>query len=312
MFGTEAMRRTAATMLCLAWLLAAPALSAEAPETNGIIVYQSDFGLKDGAVSAMRGVAVSVDPTLRLEDLTHEIPAFDIWQGAYRLNTTAPYWPSGTVFVSVIDPGVGTERRSVVLKTRSGHYFVSPDNGTLTLVAEDLGIAAVRAIDESRYRRPGSERSYTFHGRDVYSYAAAHLASGKTNFDQIGPALPPEVVAIAYQKPEVRGDMVRGNIPILDVQYGNVWTNIDRATFEQLGVAKGEEVEVRIFNEGEQVFEGAMPYVSTFGDVPEGDTLLYLNSVDNVAFAINWGNFAETYVIGSGPAWRVELAKQKH
>jgi S-adenosylmethionine hydrolase len=310
MFGTEAMRRTAATMLCLAWLLAAPALSAEAPETNGIIVYQSDFGLKDGAVSTMRGVAVSVDPTLRLEDLTHEIPAFDIWQGAYRLNTTAPYWPSGTVFVSVIDPGVGTERRSVVLKTRSGHYFVSPDNGTLTLVAEDLGIAAVRAIDESRYRRPGSERSYTFHGRDVYSYAAAHLASGKTSFDQIGPELPPEVVTIAYQKAEIRGDMVRGNIPILDVQYGNVWTNIDRATFEKLGLVKGEPAMVRIFEVDRLRFEGLMPYASTFGDVAEGQTLLYLNSLDNLSAAINLGSFAETYGIGSGPEWRMEVAKR--
>src|ERR687895_2296419 len=127
MLGTEAMPRTAATILCLTWLFAASVPSAEARDTNGIIVYQSDFGLKDGAVSAMRGVAVSVDPTLRLENLTHEIPAFDIWEGAYRLNTTAPYWPPGTVFVSVIDPGVGTERRSVVLKTRSKHYFVSPD-----------------------------------------------------------------------------------------------------------------------------------------------------------------------------------------
>ena len=310
MFWTEAKGRTAAIMLCLAWLLGPPALTAAAEDTNGIIVYQSDFGLKDGAVSAMRGVAVSVDPTLRLEDLTHEIPAFDIWQGAYRLNTTAPYWPPGTVFVSVIDPGVGTGRASVVLKTTSGHYFVSPDNGTLTLVAEDLGIAAVHAIDESRYRRPGSEQSYTFHGRDVYSYAAAHLASGKIAFEQIGPELPPEVVAIAYQKPEIRGDVVRGNIPILDVQFGNVWTNIDRATFERLGVGKGEQVEVRIFNEGEQVFEGTMPYVSTFGDVPEGEMLLYLNSVDNLAFAINWGNFAETYGVASGPAWRVELARR--
>jgi S-adenosylmethionine hydrolase len=247
---------------------------------------------------------------LRLENLTHEIPAFDIWEGAYRLNTTAPYWPPGTVFVSVIDPGVGTERTSVVLKTRSGHYFVSPDNGTLTLVAENLGIAAVREIDESRYRLPGSERSYTFHGRDVYSFAAAHLASGKTAFEDIGPELPPEVASIPYQKPEIQGEVVRGNIPILDVQFGNVWTNIDRVTFERLGVAKGERVEVRILKEDEQVFAGAMPYVSTFGDVPEGETLLYLNSVDNVAFAINWGNFAQTYGVESGPEWRVEVAKR--
>jgi S-adenosylmethionine hydrolase len=247
---------------------------------------------------------------LRLENLTHEIPAFNIWEGAYRLNTTAPYWPPGTVFVSVIDPGVGTARSSVVLKTRSGHYFVSPDNGTLTLVAENLGIAAMREIDESRYRLPGSEGSYTFHGRDVYSFAAAHLASGKTAFEDIGPELPPEVAAIPYQKPEIQGEVVRGNIPILDVQFGNVWTNIDRITFERLGVAKGERVEVRILKEDEQVFAGAMPYVSTFGDVPEGETLLYLNSVDNVAFAINWGNFAQTHGVESGPEWRVEVAKR--
>jgi S-adenosylmethionine hydrolase len=300
--------RRAAAALCLIGLLAA--LPSAAQDTNGIVVYETDFGLKDGAVSAMRGVAVSVDPTLRLEDLTHEIPAFNIWEAAYRLNATAPYWPPGTVFVSVIDPGVGTERKSVVLKTTSGHYFVSPDNGTLTLVAESLGIEAVREIDESRYRLPGSEESYTFHGRDVYSYAAAHLASGKIAFEDIGPGLSPELVMIDYQKPEIQGGVVRGNIPILDVQFGNVWTNIDRATFEQLGVSKGEQVDVRISKERKRVFEGSMPYVSTFGDVPEGDTLLYLNSVDNVAFAINWGNFAETYVIGSGPEWRVEVGRR--
>jgi S-adenosylmethionine hydrolase len=299
-------RQVLAALCFLAVLMALPA-AAQAP--NGIIVYLSDFGLKDGAVSEMRGVAVSVDPTLRLENLTHEIPAFDIWQGAYRLGQTAPYWPPGTVFVSVVDPGVGTDRKSVVLKTRSGHYFVSPDNGTLTLVAQDLGIEAVREIDESRYRRPGSEQSYTFHGRDVYSYAAAHLASGQTSFEEIGPELPAEVVTIDFQKPQVQGDMVAGNIPILDVQYGNVWTNIDRATFEKLGVELGTKLEVRIFNEDAKVFEGTMPYVSTFGDVPEGEPLLYMNSVDDLSAAINWGDFAATHGIGSGPEWRIEVAR---
>jgi S-adenosylmethionine hydrolase len=306
----QATVRMVAVLGVALWLWHGPAAIAADGEPNGIIVYQSDFGLKDGAVSAMRGVAVSVDPSLRLENLTHEIPAFDIWQGAYRLNTTAPYWPPGTVFVSVIDPGVGTDRKSVVLKTRSGHYFVSPDNGTLTLVAQDLGIEGVREIDESRYRRPGSEQSYTFHGRDVYSYTAAHLASGQTRFEEIGPELPAEVVLIDYQKPELRGDMVAGNIPILDVQYGNVWTNIDRATFERLGVEKGAELDVRIFNGEDLVFEGAMPYVSTFGDVPEGSPLLYMNSVDNLSAAINWGDFAATHGVGSGPDWRIEVAKR--
>ena len=109
-----------------------------------IVVFQSDFGLKDGAVSAMKGVAMGVSPDLKLYDLTHEIPAYNIWEGAYRLMQTVPYWPEGTVFVSVVDPGVGTSRKSVVAKTKTGQYIVTPDNGTLTLIAETLGIAELR------------------------------------------------------------------------------------------------------------------------------------------------------------------------
>src|SRR3954454_7787342 len=111
---------------------------------NKIVVFQSDFGLKDGAVSEMKGVAMGVSPDLKLFDLTHEIPAFDIWEAAYRLQQSAPYWPSGTVFVSVVDPGVGSSRKSVVLKTKTGQFFVTPDNGTLTLVAQSMGIDAIR------------------------------------------------------------------------------------------------------------------------------------------------------------------------
>ena len=137
-----------------------------------IVVFQSDFGLKDGAVSAMKGVAMGVSPELKLYDLTHEIPAYNIWEAAYRLEQTVTYWPAGTVFVSVVDPGVGTERKSVVIKTQTGHFIVTPDNGTLTLVAQSLGIEAVREIDEVVNRRKDSQKSYTFHGRDVYAYTA--------------------------------------------------------------------------------------------------------------------------------------------
>src|ERR1700685_2732148 len=137
---------------------------------NKIVVFQSDFGLKDGAVSEMKGVAMGVSPELKLFDLTHEIPAYNIWDAAYRLQQTVPYWPAGTVFVSVVDPGVGTARKSVVLKTTTGQFIVTPDNGTLTLVAETLGIGEIREIDEQVNRRPESRNSYTFHGRDVYSF----------------------------------------------------------------------------------------------------------------------------------------------
>src|ERR1700754_5149735 len=168
---------------------------------NRIVVFQSDFGLKDGAVSEMKGVAMGVSTELKLFDLTHEIPAYDIWSAAYRLQQTVPYWPAGTVFVSVVDPGVGTERKSVVLKTRTGQYIVTPDNGTLTLIAESLGISEIREIDESVNRRVDSKKAYTFHGRDVYSYTAARLAAGVIRYEQVGPLLAKqEVVAIPYQK----------------------------------------------------------------------------------------------------------------
>src|ERR1700742_457226 len=154
---------------------------------NKIVVFQSDFGLKDGAVSEMKGVAMGVSPELKLYDLTHEIPAYNIWEAAYRLQQTVPYWPAGTVFVSVVDPGVGTSRKSVVLLTKTGQYIVTPDNGTLTLIAESLGIAAIREIDEAVNRRQDSKKSYTFHGRDVYSFTAARLAAGVIFFEQGGP-----------------------------------------------------------------------------------------------------------------------------
>ena len=167
---------------------------------NGPLVIQTDFGTKDGAVAAMKGVAVSVSPTLAIYDLSHENTPFDVWEAAYRLKQTAEFWPAGTVFVSVVDPGVGTARKSVVLQTKTGHFFVSPDNGTLTLVAAELGIAAVREIDETKHRRKGSENSYTFHGRDVYAYTGAQLAAGVSRFEDIGPLLAPKVVELKLAK----------------------------------------------------------------------------------------------------------------
>jgi len=278
---------------------------------NKIVVYQTDFGLKDGAVSEMKGVAMGVAPDLKLFDLTHEIPAYDIWAAAYRLQQTVPYWPTGTVFVSVVDPGVGTARKSVVLKTKTGVFIVTPDNGTLTLIAESLGIDAIREIDESINRRPESRKSYTFHGRDVYSYTGARLAAGVISFEQVGPLLPKqEVVSIPYQKAELKGTAIAGTIPVLDVQYGNVWTNIPGELFQQLHISFGEMVRVRILHQGKEVYKGEMPYASTFGAVPQGKPLAYLNSLLQVSFALNQGDFAAVNKIGSGGDWQVEVSKK--
>ncbi|MBS1742921.1 MAG: S-adenosyl-l-methionine hydroxide adenosyltransferase family protein [Bacteroidetes bacterium] len=276
---------------------------------NKIVVFQSDFGLKDGAVSAMKGVAMSVDTGLKLFDLTHEIPAYNIWEAAYRLEQTVPYWPMGTVIVSVVDPGVGTDRKSVVLKTKAGHFIVTPDNGTLTLIAQSEGIEAIREIDEKINRRTGSEKSYTFHGRDVYAYTAARLASGAIRFEEVGPLLENKVVNIKYQAAAKEGNVIKGTIPILDVQYGNVWTNIPDELFNQLGIQLGDQLHVVIYHDQKKMYESDMPYTATFGAVAKGKPLAYLNSLLQVSFALNQGNFSAAHKVYSGSEWTVAISK---
>ena len=267
----------------------------------------TDFGTQDGAVSAMKGVAYTVSPDLLISDLSHENPS--IFAGAYRLYQTEQFWPANTVFVAVVDPGVGTARLSVVLKTRTGHYFVGPNNGLLSLVAERDGIDALRQIDESVNRRPGSDESHTFHGRDVFAYTGARLASGVINFEQVGPVLPATtLIAMQYRKPERAGDMVKGIVPILDVQFGNVWTNIPKALFDELHIAPGGAVHVRIFHGDRLVDDSTAPYQRTFGEVPAGKPLVYVNSLLNLAVALNQASYAAAHKIGSGPQWYIEMS----
>jgi S-adenosylmethionine hydrolase len=206
---------------------------------------------------------------------------------------------------------VGTQRKSVVVKTNSGHFIVTPDNGTLTLIAQSLGIAEIREIDEAVNRRKDSEKSYTFHGRDVYAYTAAKLASGKISFEQVGAALPKEVVSIPFQKATLENNVLKGTIAILDIQYGNIWTNISSDLFKQLNVVAGDKLSVTVYHNKQKVYSGIMPYSTTFGAVPEGKPLLYLNSLMQVAFALNMGNFSAVHKVYSGSEWRVEVKKTK-
>lgn len=273
------------------------------------IVMQTDFGLKDGAVSAMKGVAYTVDPRLSMFDLTHEIPAYNIWEAAYRLSQTVPYWPPETVFVSVVDPGVGTDRQSVVAETRNGHYIVTPDNGTLTLLADEIGIVSLRQIDESVNRRQGSSASYTFHGRDVYAYTAARLASGKIRLEQVGPELNRPVVKIPYQRAELKEGVLKGNIPVLDIQYGNIWSNIPDSLVQKAGFRIGDSLDVKILHVDSLVYQERILYANTFGEVAEGKPLGYLNSLLNFSVAINRGSLAEKKKIGSGAEWKIEVHK---
>lgn len=295
--------------LIFSFLLISLLIFSSSAFADDALVFQSDFGLKDGAVSAMQGVAYGVDSDLDIFDLSHEITPFDIWEGAYRLFQTAGYWPKGTVFVSVVDPGVGTDRKSVVLKTKTGHYFVTPDNGTLTLVADNMGIAEIREIDENKHRLQGSEASHTFHGRDVYAYTGAKIASENTDFEDIGPKLENKVVRLDYQKAAIKADKVMGTIPILDIQYGNIWTNIPKKLFDQLEPEYGDHFKVKIYQKDELVYEGTVPYAASFGDVEKGEPVLYQNSLLNLSLALNWDNFSAVHGVNSGPEWKFTAEK---
>jgi S-adenosylmethionine hydrolase len=277
---------------------------------NKTVVFQTDFGLKDGAVSAMKGVAMGVDSSLKLFDLTHEIPAYNIWEAAYRLEQTIAYWSAGTVFVSVVDPGVGTQRKSVILKTKAGHFIVTPDNGTLTLIAQSQGIDQIREINEVQNRRKGSEKSYTFHGRDVYAFTAAKLAAGKITFEQVGQQLPNQIVSLPYQKASIENNSIKGTINILDVQYGNIWTNISGDLFKKLNPKIGDVFKVIIYKNKIKKHESTMPYMATFGGVAKGKPLLYLNSLLQVSFALNMGSFSAVHKVLSGNEWGVEVSKK--
>ena len=272
------------------------------------LVFQSDFGLVDGAVSTMYGVAYCVEPGLKIHDLTHDITPFDIWEASYRLIQTIRYWPEGTVFVSVVDPGVGSDRKSIVVKTNSGRYIVTPDNGTLTHVIRFDGIASVREIDEKINRLPRSGESYTFHGRDVYAFTGARLAAGIIDYEGVGPELPVDsLVSLPIVEPYLDGNAVCGTIDVLDVRFGSLWTNIPRTLFLETGIHYGDRVSITIENDTRCVYRNIILFGKSFADVFVGEALTYVNSLDCVAVAINQGSFARAYNVGTGNSWRIRL-----
>lgn len=274
------------------------------------LVIQSDFGIADGAVSAMYGVALNVSPELKIYDLTHEIPQYDIWEASYRLIQTVSYWPKGSVFVSVVDPGVGSNRRSIVVETASHQFIVTPDNGTLTHIKRMMGIIGARTIDETVNRLPNSGESYTFHGRDVYVYTAARLAAGIIDFAGVGPEVPVEsITELPVVPAKAEGGLVTGTIDVLDVRFGSLWTNIGRELFQTLGVKHGGRVEITIENGTRVVYKNILTYVKSFADVNVGEPLLYVNSLDCMAVAINQGSFSKAYNIGTGTRWKLEIRK---
>ena len=207
----------------------------------------------------------SVDPELEIIDGTHEIPKFDTWSASYRLYQSMSFWPKGTIFVSVVDPGVGTPRKASVAATVDGYFIVTPDNGSLTHVKEWMGIREIREIDENVNRLNGkdTEAVSVFHGRDLFSYCAAKLASGKITFEEVGPAYPlDEVVTHPIQEPRFGEGEVSAIFEINDPHFGNLWTNIPTRDFLSAGFAYGDRLLLTIQHAGETKFSPTRPFLT--------------------------------------------------
>lgn len=277
-----------------------------------ILVFQTDFTYKEGAVSSMYGVVKCVDRELEIMDGTHELPQYDTWSASYRLYQSLQFWPEGTVYVSVVDPGVGTSRRACVAKTVDGYYIVSPDNGSLTHVKRMIGIESVREIDESvnRLKGKGTEGVAIFHGRDLFGYTAARLASGIIDFEGVGPEYPvEEIVEHPILEPTVTPGKVEGIFEINDPNFGNLWTNIPLNEFKGAGFEYGDYVNLVVKHEGETVFEKKVLFHQSFGYAQKGDPMIYNNELMKVAVAVSQGDFCGEYNLSYGPEWTVEFTK---
>ncbi|MTD42394.1 DNA-directed RNA polymerase subunit delta [Erwinia sp. CPCC 100877] len=274
------------------------------------LVLQTDFGLGDGAVSAMYGVAHMVSDDITIDDLTHEIPPYDIWAASYRLYQTVKYWPKGTVFVSVIDPGVGSARRSIAAKTSSGHYIITPDNGSLTHILHYQGIDEIRTIDEIKSRLPHSEESHTFHGRDIYAYNGARLASGEIEFAELGPVVSEETIeTLPIIEASINQQILEGSIDVLDIRFGSLWTNIPLTFLKQADIQHDDQLQVTIYHQGKKVYQNIMKFAKSFADVNIGEPLVYVNSLVNIGVAVNQDSFSKLYHIGTGTDWTIQLRK---
>ena len=277
---------------------------------NKLLVFQTDFGLDAGAISAMEGVSFGVSRDLNIRHLTHNIPQYNIFDASYRLYQAINYWPEGTVFVSVVDPGVGSSRKSVVAKTVTGQYIVTPNNGTLTHINKFVGITELREISERTNRLEHSELSYTFHGRDVYAYTGARLASDTIDMEGVGPKMElDEVVQLELFGCKEIENGVMGQVDILDVRFGSLWTSIPYEEFKKCGFEFGDTVLVTIYNRDKIAYTGQIVYGRSFADVPVSSPIIYMNSAYHIAVAINQGSFAKAYGIGVGSDWKITMQK---
>jgi len=261
--------------------------SAQASSARPSIVFMTDFGTANDAVAICRAVIYGIAPDVRITDITHQVTPFSIEEASRFLYGVTPYYPEGTVFLVVVDPGVGTSRKAIAVKSKKGQYFILPDNGVITPVLDRDGLESAREIRNQHWMIQ-APLSSTFHGRDIFSPAAAHLAAG-WEFDLVGPPVQ-QLVRLTPKTSATSAKGIDGDIIGVDDPYGSLITDIPGEDFGQLGYNLGDTVFVQI---NKKVV--GLPYAKTFMDVPVGETLLYIDSRGRVGIAVNQGSFARKF-----------------
>jgi hypothetical protein len=294
MFEVRRVQRTTRFLIAAVMALAAWISPALAQQPLKVVGFMTDFDVKDDAVGICKAVMDGVAPGVRIIDITHQTEPYNIAMGARLLAGSAPYFPKDAVFVVVIDPGVGSTRKAIIAKSRLGQLFVLPDNGLLTLVQDRDGIAEAHQITNPKWMI-GSGISSTFHGRDIFSPAGAHLARGD-DWTQAGPALDvSKLVRLDLKSAIVDEKGLHGQVLGTDGPFGNLVLNVPAETFAQLGYKLGDQVPITLGGKGYTI-----PLVKTFSDVPVGENLFFIDSRGRLSIGINQGNFSETYKVGEG------------
>jgi S-adenosylmethionine hydrolase len=290
--------------LCFLFLFLTVSLLAQqsAPQPPPTVVFMTDFGILDDSVALCKGVMYGITPNLRIVDLTHQVDAFSIRDGARFLFGATPYFPAGTVFVVVVDPGVGSSRKAVAVKSKRGQYFVLPDNGLMTMVEDRDGVESIRDITNADWMI-GAKISSTFHGRDIFSPVGAHIARGD-DWTKVGPEIE-HLVRLDLKPATVDNRGLSGEVIALDGPFGNLITNIDVDDFAKLGYQRGDTVGVTIA--GRKI---EMLFVKTFSDVPLKQPLLFIDSRGRASFAVNQSSFAAAYKIN--PPQPVFIPRKKN
>jgi S-adenosylmethionine hydrolase len=264
-----------------------------------VVTFLTDFGLQDDFVGTCHGVIAEIAPEVRVIDVTHGIEPQAVLQGAIVLRNTLPYLPVG-VHLAVVDPGVGGNRRAVAVRARNGRTFVGPDNGLLMLAADAAGAESAHELVDPRYRLPAV--SHTFHARDIFAPAAAHLATG-VDISELGPAVAPaDLDRIDVPEPVIGRTQISTTALVVD-RFGNIATNARREHVATLGVAAGDRVEIRLALDRYYAV-----LADTFADTGPGELILYEDSYGMITLAISSGDAAGLTGVAAGGEIRIAVA----